>query len=97
MTYIELSGWAFNVIIASIAILLLWLFVVWPMIEGISICRWYAAIGRHYPSVKPKRGWIRLWWSCTYIGGRSFDATSNRFGRWAGVGKWYVNTEEDQS
>lgn len=96
MTYIELSGWVFNIIIALIALFLLWVFVIWPMVEGVSICRWYAAIGRRYPDVKPKNGWIKLWWSCTDIGGRNFESTRNKFGYWAGVGKWHVNTGEDQ-
>lgn len=96
MSYIEISGWAFNIIIVLLIIFLLWVFIIWPMIEAISICRWYAAIGKEYPSVKPLRGWLRLWWSCTEIGGRSFEPTSNKFGKWSGVGKWHVNTGETQ-
>lgn len=96
MGYLEICGAIFNMILAGIAIYAYWIFIVWPMIEALSMCRWYAEIGRHYPDVKPTKGWLRLWWSCVEIGGRNYDSTSNKYGRWSGVGRWHVDNGETQ-
>lgn len=92
MNYLECSGLIFNGLIAGALFYALWVFIVWPMVEAFSICRWYAAIGRNYPEVKPSRGWLNLWWSRVEIGGRDYNSTSNKYGRWSGVGRWSVNS-----
>jgi len=83
-----------GVIATTIILLMLFIFAldlfIWPMIEAVSICRWYAAIGKVNPSVKPKNGWIRVWWSYTKFGGRFYSSMTNKFGRWNGVGDWQV-------
>lgn len=97
MGYLEISGLIFNVLVFGAVSYAAWIFIAWPMIEAISMCRWYAEIGRHYPDVKPTKGWLCLWWSCVDIGGRGYESTSNKYGRWSGVGRWYVNAGESQS
>lgn len=97
MNYLELCGFAFNILLIAAGAYLTWVLLLWPMIEALSMCRWYAAIGREYPTVKPKKGWINVWWSCVEIGGRNFEATSNKYGRWGGVGQWDINLGETQN
>lgn len=96
MTYLEFCGVLFNVLAIAALLFILWVALLWPMIEAASMCRWYAEIGRHYPTVKPTKGWLRLWLSCVEIGGRGYESTSNKYGRWSGVGRWHVNTGETQ-
>lgn len=95
-TYFYWSGVLLNTGAAIFVALCLWIWFIWPMIEAVSMCRWYAAIGKVYPNVKPKRGWVRLWWSCTEIWGRSNLGMTNKFGRWEGVGKWRVFKDESE-
>lgn len=96
MSYLEYCGVIFNSILAACAMLLWWSILIYPTIEAFSQCRWYAEIGRHYPTVKPTKGWLRLWWSCVEIGGRDYESISNKYGRWNGVGRWHVNVGETQ-
>lgn len=95
-TYLMASGIALNVILAAFILLVLWVWFVWPAVEAISQMRWFMAINRRHPQVKPQRSWLHVFLSCYEVFGRQYDARSSRFGRWEGVGKWTVFTGEDE-
>jgi hypothetical protein len=90
MSYLEACGIAFNAGLTLIAIYVLSVLALIPAAEAISMCRWYRAIGQQYPQAKLSKSSLSIWWSCFEIGGRKYDAVSNRYGRWAGIGDWRV-------
>lgn len=96
MGHMEICGVIFNLILAGFLMLICCSIFIFPAIEAFSQCRCYAEIGRLYPTVRPTKGWLRLWWSCLEIGGRDYESISNKYGRWIGVGRWHVNIGENQ-
>ncbi|WP_277966704.1 hypothetical protein [Pantoea trifolii] len=90
MSYLEACGIIFNAGCGLIAIYALSLIVIIPAAEAVSMCRWYSAIGHQYPHAALSKSRLSVWWSCFKFGGREFAALSNRYGRWAGIGKWRV-------
>lgn len=92
--YLMISGIVANIVFLALAFWIVFLWFIWPAVEACSMVRWYMAINKKHPGVKPKKSWLHVFLSCYEIFGRRFDATSNRFGRWEGVGKWSIEDEE---
>ena len=94
-TYLMASGIALNALLGIFILFIAWVWFIWPAVEAWSMTRWYMAINRRHPTVKPKKTWLHVFLYCYEVFGRSYDATSNRYGRWEGVGKWTVFTGEE--
>lgn len=90
MTYLELSGVMLNILLVLLSAYVLWQAVIFPAIEAVSMCRWYAAIWCRHPYIRPRLSWFYVWWQKFELFGRDFISISNSYGRWEGVGKWSV-------
>lgn len=92
--YLWWCGLVANVAVVMFALLVIWVWFIFPAVEAISMVRWYKAIAREYPDVKLK-SFFRMFVGCYEIFGRTFEATRCRYGSWYGVGKWHVYNNED--
>ncbi|NUU68456.1 hypothetical protein HQN64_20435 [Enterobacteriaceae bacterium BIT-l23] len=96
-TYLIFSGAIANIILAAIAILLVWVWFIWPAVEAISMTRFSMAVSKKC-RLKTSAKTLLHAFLCYYEPfGRSFDSLGNRYGKWEGVGRWKLFDEcEDE-
>lgn len=89
VNYLFWSGVVLNVAVGLFILLCLWVWVVWPAIEAISLTRMTRAVcKRDGVKFRPFKT-FRTWYADTFFG-RGFSAVRGSFWYWDGVGKWEV-------
>lgn len=96
MSYLIVCGIILNGIIATSVIYALWISIIFPAIEAVSLCRWYRRIVKHHPGIRPESSWLSIWWDNFHFMGREFSSTGSRYGTWRGVGNWIVFLEHER-
>lgn len=87
-TYIYWSGVAFNFTISSAVLLFLWLWVLFPAVEAVSMARYYRKVGKVH-GIKV-HSFFKLFLAKYELFGRTFTAERCSYGYWEGVGRWEV-------
>ncbi|RXO74423.1 hypothetical protein [Salmonella enterica] len=91
-SFLILMGVVFTTLLLAVVIYLMWILLLWPIVEAVSLTR----MTREYWRINGyKRGvWrtIRTFiaWYAETVFGRRFDAIHSRGWRWESVGKWWV-------
>lgn len=76
---------------ATLFVMVVWVFLIWPAVEAASITRMtFQIYKRRGITEHPTR--LRMWWLWyrDMIGGRTFEAVRSSGWEWKGVGKWSI-------
>lgn len=89
--YWMICGVLFNILVGGFAMLVLWVWVIWPAVEAASITRMTLQVRKR---LGKKRAWVgKIWWTWFreyFVGGRRFESLRGNGWYWGGVGDWNV-------
>ncbi|MEL4016979.1 hypothetical protein [Dryocola clanedunensis] len=96
--YLITSGIVLNALLALAAILVIWVWFIWPLVEAISITRCFIRASKSCGGKPTLREMNRtlVKWYLDLLFGRSWTRISNRQFEWEGVGKWRVYRNHDE-
>ena len=95
--YLYWSGVAFNAVIGCLALLVIWVWFIWPFVEAVSIT--YVAVkALTIDGTKPTIGRVLKnikFWYADMLFGRRWARISNDLFEWGGVGDYIIYGRDD--
>lgn len=88
--YWIICGVLFNILVGGAVCVVLWVWIIWPAVEAVSITRMYCAVCKLRGTPRRWVGFIWWTWFRDMAGGRRFECMRSNGWYWGGVGDWNV-------
>lgn len=94
--YLWWCGLVANIAVAMFALLVVWVWFIWPFVEALSITRCLIHVSKAYGGKPSAKDILRTFKQhyCDFLFGRSCTRIYNGQFEWEGFGKWRVYNNE---